>query len=207
LFVGPLRGREPGLDAVCSGYVANPMVQPRASRLPLASTAAYLAGADPERAWRDEADALGWRVFAEACDGAWPGHLVAAAIGPDAPRDTIDLLDAWLDAASSCTAPGLEDEAGPWLDQVHAEADLGRLAVRLLRRRADDPDAATGELSMAVALTWQALRRAPITVMGARCSVRPMLWHDAHGDWHWDPASVTSDANAIDALVRFSLGL
>ena len=76
LFLGPLRGREPGLDSGCSGYVANPMVQPMASTLPLASIAGYLAGDDPEAAWQDAAGP--WRTFAEACDGDLPRRLVAA---------------------------------------------------------------------------------------------------------------------------------
>ena len=53
LFVGPLRGREPGLAAACSGYLANPMEQARASLLPLASIAAFLRGDDPVEAWRE----------------------------------------------------------------------------------------------------------------------------------------------------------
>ena len=68
------------LDAL-RGYLANPMVQPRRARLPLASIAAWLRGEDPAAAWAREADRLGWRVFAEACDGERPRALVAAARG------------------------------------------------------------------------------------------------------------------------------
>jgi hyaluronoglucosaminidase len=205
LFLGPLRGRESGLGSVCSGYVANPMVQPTASTLPLASIAAFLAGDDPAVAWQDAAGP--WRTFAEACDGELPRRLVGAATAADASPDALDALDEWLAAAKRCEAPGLEDEVAPWLDQVHAEARIGRLALRLLRTQRDDPDAATGEVAMALALGWQALRRSAITVLGPRCSVRPMLWHDEQGAWHWDPDSVTTDANAIDALVEHALGL
>jgi hyaluronoglucosaminidase len=205
LFLGPLRGREAGLDVVCSGYVANPMVQPSASTLPLASIAAYLAGGDPVAAWQEAAGP--WRTFAEACDGELPRRLVAAVTGPDPSSHALDALDEWLDAAKRCEATGLEDEVGPWLEQVHAEARIGRLALRLLRAQRDDPGAATGEMAMALALGWQGVRRSTITVMGPRCSVRPMLWHDEHGAWHWDPASVTTDANAIDSLVEAALGL
>ena len=96
---------------------------------------------------------------------------------------------------------------GPWLEQVHTEARLGLLAVRLLRAAAADPAAATGEMAMALALGWQAARRSPVTVMGPRCSVRPMLWHDEDGEWHWDPRSMQVDGNAIDLLVRRALGV
>jgi hyaluronoglucosaminidase len=205
LFVGPLRGREPGLDAECSGYVANPMVQPRASLLPLATAAAYLAGRDPEAAWQEEVGDL--RTFAEACDGRRSDELVAAALDPSAPPAALDELHTWLRDASSCDAPGLDDEVAPWVEQVHREARLGRLAVRLLRLQREDSDAATGETAMALALGWQDLRRSAVTVMGPRCSVRPMLWHDQQGEWHWDPASIDLDGNAIDRLVRAALGL
>ena len=122
LFLGPLRGRDPGLADVCTGYLANPMVQPRANALPLASVAAFLRGEDPVAAWESEAERLDLRVLAEACDGEVPTALVAdveagAPIGP---------LRAWLDAAARCAAPGIEDEVGPWVDQVHAEVRLGR---------------------------------------------------------------------------------
>jgi hyaluronoglucosaminidase len=209
LFLGPLRGREPGLIDVCSGYVANPMVQPQASRLPLASVAGLVAGQDPDQAWADAADQLGWRVLAEACDGRHPVALVdAALVGLEAgdPRG-LDALEAWLRLARHVTAPGLEDEAGPWIDQVQAEARIGRAAVRLLRAGLADAEAATGEEAMGLALGWQALRRSAVTAMGPRCSIRPILYNDDHGRWRWDPASVEVDGNAIDRLVRFALGL
>ncbi len=199
LFLGPLRGREPGLVEVCSGYVANPMVQPRASMLPLASMAAWARGEDPVAAWRDTATELGWLVLAQACDGAHPSELVAAG--------DLDALESWLRDARHVEAPGLEDEAGPWVDQTRAEARVGRAAVRLLRRLDDDPEAAVGEEAMGLALSWQALRRSTVTVMGPRCSIRPILFNDAVGRWQWDPASVQVDDNPVDRLVRLALGL
>jgi len=58
LFLGPLRGREPELPASCSGYAANPMVQPYASLPAIASIASYLDGDDPVVGWSDAIDAL-----------------------------------------------------------------------------------------------------------------------------------------------------
>jgi hypothetical protein len=205
LFLGPLRGREPGLLDACSGYAANPMVQPYASKLPLASIAGFVRGDDPDAAW--QSDAGGLRTFAEACDGERAVGLVARALAPGATPGALDELEAWLREAKACGAPGVEDEVGPWLEQVHTEARLGVQAVRLLRTQVADAGAATGEAALALALGWQAVRRAPVTVMGPRCSVRPMLWHDEDGDWHWDPRSVQIDGNAIDALVRAALGI
>ncbi len=58
---------------------------------------------------------------------------------------------------------------------------------------------------MALALGWQGLRRSPITVMG------PLLGPpDAQRrarSWHWDPNSVTTNANAIDVLVQALSGI
>ena len=160
----------------------------------------------PESAWRDTAEELGWLVFAEACDGErprdwsprpWPatGGLAARrARGLAARRPPRRGARAWRTRR-------------PWLDQARAEARLG------LRRGAPAAPPATtiprppiGEEAMGLALGWQALRRSAVTVMGPRCSVRPILCHDDHGEWQWDPASVQVDGNAIDRLVRRALG-
>ena len=128
LHLGPLWGRDNDLLEACSGYLANPMVQPRCSRLPLASIAAWLRGDDPLTAWVEEAGAL--RVFAEACDGQVPGalaaDLAAEADGPQWAAAARPLAE-WL-AAAALARPGLEEEAADWLRQVHREARLGLAA-------------------------------------------------------------------------------
>jgi hypothetical protein len=201
MFLGPLWGRDPELVDLCSGYLANPMVQPMASRLPLASIAAWLRGEDPVTAWAKEAEQLGWRVFAEACDGAVPNALVQEVIrGGD-----VDALATWLEEASRCEAPGLEDEAGPWLEQVHAEAQIGTSALRALgAARVEDVEHALYG-AFALAAQWPAVRRGAVSVMGPRCSFRPVLGQRVDGRWVFDTASLTEDANAIDALVRHAL--
>jgi hyaluronoglucosaminidase len=75
LHVGPVRGRDPRLAGAVKGVVANPMIQPEASKIPLATLAEYLAdpaGYDPDAAWgRALAEASGrasyepLRLFAE----------------------------------------------------------------------------------------------------------------------------------------------
>ena len=194
LFLGPLRGRDPDLPAACSGYLANPMVQARASVLPLASTAAWLRGDDPDEAWSNTAGDLGWLAFARACDTrAAHDAVVRAAEGDLAPARI------YFAEASACTAPGLEGEAEPWLTQVHRDAGLALSALQLL-----DGDSGLG-IALAVALGWQASRRAKVTVFGSRCSVRPVLGQAADGTWTFDPTSVTFDDNAIDQLVQLAL--
>ena len=207
LFMGPLRGRDPRLAAVCAGYVANPMVQGRASRTPLASVAAYTRGADPEAGWQADLGPL--RVFAEACDGEHPRALVAAVLAGDPSPEPLAVLERWLAAAKDAAAPGLDDEVGPWLDQVHREARVGLAAVNLLRALADpDPGAGpTGEAAVGLAMAWLPLRRAPVSVMGTRGSLRPVMGQSSSGAWTYRAAAVTEGANAIDDLVRHALAL
>ena len=222
LFMGPLRGRAPELRQLCSGYLANPMVQPRASMLPLASIAAWCSGQDAERAWYAAADELGWTTFAEACDGSVPQRLVRELIeeadGP-AWAAPADALDRWLSDVSSCAAPGLEGEAAEWVKQAHDEAVLARRAVALFRRtrpafeqvgdgewRAVAPDS-DDVLARAfgVASAWPAVRRAVPCVFGPRLAVRPALRQAATGAWIWRPDAIEEDTNATDDLVRLAL--
>lgn len=194
LFVGPLRGREAGLVGVCDGYLANPMVQARASLLPLASIAAFLRGDDPAAAWRDTAADLGWLAFACACD-------------TDEARDAVTALEAgergparrMFTEAAACAAPGLEEEAGPWLTQIHRDARLALQALDVL-----DGDRAV-DVVLGMAARWQASRRTTVTVFGPRCSIRPVLGQADDGTWRVERAAVQHDANAIDDLIRLAL--
>jgi hyaluronoglucosaminidase len=222
LFMGPLWGRDPDLVDACCGYLANPMVQPHSSKLPLASAAAYLRGEDPLTAWAEEAEAAGLRVFAEACDGSVPQALVQALADEDGGMGWADAavpLAAWLEAATEAEAPGLEDEAAPWVEQVRKEAKVGLAALRLLEAtrplvRIDDTGAgrvvgvdtdAVLDLAFGLAARWPTVRRAEHTVMGPRCSVRPVIVQRGDGAWAFDRAAVQEDENAVDALVRLAL--
>ncbi len=194
LFLGPLRGREPGLVDACAGYFANPMVQPLVNKLPLASTAAFVRGEDPEKAWHEAAADLGWLAFAEACaTDAAHGAVIAAADG--------DLAAArrYFVVAASCAAPGLDEEVGPWLTQIHRDARLALSALDVL-----DGERAV-ETVLGMAARWQASRRSAVTVFGPRCSIRLLLGQADDGTWRVDPQSVEDDQNAIDDLVRLAL--
>lgn len=222
LFLGPLRGRSPELRTECCGYMANPMVQARASMLPLASIAAWCTGGDPAAAWQVAADELGWHAFAEACDGVVPQQLVHALIEEaDGPgwSGAADALDSWLATVATCDAPGLEAEAGAWLAQVHAEAALAQRALGLLRAtrpavevsgdgnaRATAPDAARVlRHAFALASEWPVVRRAFASVFGARLGIRPALAQHSSGAWVWRADAIEEDTNATDDLVRLAL--
>ncbi len=206
LHLGPLWGREPGLVDVCSGYLANPLVQPRATLVPLASIAAWLRGDDPLEAWASEAEAMGLRVFAEACDGAVPRALVERAVEwIDDDRDWATAaapLREWLTAASECAAPGLDDEVDGWLEQAHTEARLGLDALALVDLGRAERFGAGIEMAFVVGVVWAAARRADKTVMGARFGMQPVLGQRPDGTWSFRAASIIEDQNAIDALAR-----
>lgn len=194
LFLGPLRGREPGLVEACSGYLANPMEQARASLLPIASIAAFLRGDDADLVWRETAADLGWLAFAGACDTDAARDAVRQAAGGDAAPARALFTD-----AASCAAPGLEEEAAAWLTQVHRDARLALQALDVL-----DGERAI-DLVLGMAARWQASRRAPVTVFGPRVSIRPVLGQADDGTWRVERGAVTHDANAIDDLVRLAL--
>ncbi len=217
LFLGPLRGRDPDLAETCSGYLANAMVQPRCSKVPLASVAAYLRSEDPEIAWA--ATAGDCRTFAEACDGTVPvalaERLVAELDGPEW-FEAARSLARWLTQAKACGAAGLEGEADEWLAQVHREARLGLSALRLIhalrcgasvddggagRVVRPDSDRAAGE-AFGLSLQWPAVRRSPHTVLGQRCGFRPMVGQWPDGSWRFRPEALEVDRNATDLIVR-----
>lgn len=208
LFLGPLRGRAPELADLCSGYVANPMTQPRASRLPLASVAGYLAGRDPVEAWRAAADELGCRAFAEACDGEVPRRLVAAVVSasPGARADAIDGARRWLDGLDAYE-PGadLAPEVQPWIDQAGHEAGLWRACLRTLDALERGDGARASMDALALLYLWPAVRTGTPVVMGPRLSFRPVLGQWPDGSWRYDARSLDEDRNATDQLVRFTL--
>jgi hypothetical protein len=191
LFVGPLRGREAGLPEACSGYLANPMQHARASKLPLASVAALLRGADPSAAWEATAADLGWLAFAHACDGEQARAAVASG-----DLRAVRLL---FDDAAVCAAPGVDEDVEPWLTQIHRDARLARTALDVL-------DGERGvDTILGMGVRWQASRRSPTTVFGARCSVRVLIGQADDGTWQVQPGAIEHDRNAIDALVQAAL--
>jgi hyaluronoglucosaminidase len=206
LHLGPLWGREAALVDACSGYLANPMVQPNASKVPLASIGAWLRGDDPLDAWAEAADELGVRVLAEACDGAVPGALVASTIEwideDDHADDHVAALQAWLRAASTCEGGALGDEVARWVEQVRREARVGLEALALIdAARAGRFDKVV-ERGFALGYSARELRTAPVSVMGPRWGLQPALGQRPDGTWAFHASSLLEGANAIDALVR-----
>ncbi len=193
LATGPLRGRDPELPTRLAGYLANPMVQARASVPPLLSAAAWWRGADPEAAWADAVgDAL---VLAEGCDGVRPASLAERALAGDdgAAAD----LDAWLERAARCGDGGWGPEVQPWVEQLRTEAAVARTALEVLR--ADHETAQ--RLAPVLMLTWPPARSLTISVLGGRGGVRPGIGQLPDGHWRGHPSALLAPASVTDRLV------
>jgi hypothetical protein len=214
LPIGPMWGRDHQLvdDGVVTGWLVNPPLQPHAGLLTLASVAAWLRREDPLDAWAAEADQRGWRVFAEACDGAVPKAIVAlvadAFAGGHLEPAGLDALRTWFSDAREVSAPGLELECEGWLDQIRAEAAVALDALDIIERvLVDDDDPDAPELASSVfvlGFKWKALLGAPVSVMGPRLGFAPVLGQAGDGTWAVRRSSLLEGANAVDALCRLA---
>lgn len=212
LHLGPLWGRDRQLvdESVVTGWLANPMVQPNASLLPLASVAAWLRREDPLDAWAAEADRRGWRVFAEACDGAVPKaivSLVAEEFGAGRLEPGgLEALRSWFGDAAAVDAPGLEADCSGWLEQVRAEADVALAAIDVIDAAIDDTTEGAELVTAVFALgfRWRALWRSEVSVMGPRLGFAPALGQAGDGSWAVRRSSLIEGANAVDALCRLA---
>jgi hyaluronoglucosaminidase len=174
LHLGPYRGRDAGLTDVVDGVLCNPMLQPRASLVPLATAAEFLADPhhyDADGAWERAISDVGGaqapllRAVARACcDGplARPDEL-PAAVATDELEPVVD-TPAWVEAAmplrdeltdlrrAATTWPEsdpLRAELEPWLEQAVRECDAALAALRLVQQThsIDAVDAPAGDAS------------------------------------------------------------
>ncbi len=201
LFLGPLRGREPGVAEVLCGYLANGCEQPLANRPALASVAAWCAGDSPVGAWNTYVNSVGCRVVAEACDGAVPRSLVevfgrAEDSGPGS--DAAVVTRSWFAAALAADGGdlGSDSEAGPWIERIRVEAELALAAL-------DAPDLTT--FVSGPMLQWQRLKSSRYSVLGPRRSFRPVFGQDDVGGFVAQPGCWTIGANALDRLMEVRL--
>jgi hyaluronoglucosaminidase len=160
LHLGPYRGRDAELGEVVDGVLCNPMLQARASLVPLATAADFLgdpAGYDEAASWAaaiaavggDRHDALGCLARA-CCDGPLatpeelPAHALLLAVVADldgpawsgACTAFAEELRALRRASDAFVGSGdpLEGELAPWLAQARREAEAGLAALRLIQQ-------------------------------------------------------------------------
>jgi hyaluronoglucosaminidase len=161
LHLGPYRGRTPGLSDELDGVLCNPMLQAHASKVPLATAAAYLrdpSAYDADDAWRRAIDDVGGvrsaalGALARACaDGPLmvPRHLqlhelvdhlerdVGDATWPAGVvplRDELTALRGARQVFANAPDDPLTGELAPWLEQATQEADAALSALRLLQQ-------------------------------------------------------------------------
>jgi hypothetical protein len=193
LFTGPLRGRDAELPRHLHGYLANPMVQPRASLPALLSAAAWLRGDDPVAAW-DEA--LGDdRLVLEGCDGEVPAALARRGLGGD--HGALEQLERWFAAAEHCGVGGLDDSVQPWAEQLAAEAAVGKVAVQLLRCDVDE----ARRIAPLLYVMWPPIRTGRHQVLGGRGAMLPCMGQDERSRWVASAESYVEPANVVDGLV------
>jgi hyaluronoglucosaminidase len=160
LHLGPYRGREPQLTDELGGVLCNPMLQPHASQVALATAADFLCAPDrydPEASWAAALTAVGGshepalRALASACaDGPLlpaeqlEAHALVTAVeddadGPDWPdavaaaREHLAAVRSARRAWADTPDDPLGAEIEPWLARAAVEADAGLAALRLLQ--------------------------------------------------------------------------
>jgi hyaluronoglucosaminidase len=160
LHLGPYRGREPELTDELDGVLCNPMLQPHASEVALATAADFLCAPEkyePAASWSRAIAAVGksrapaLRSLAAACaDGPVlpPKHLEANVLvtalvdatggpaWPEAVRAVRDHFEAARDAGRAWADAGdepLAAELEPWLAAAAVEAEAGLAALRLIQ--------------------------------------------------------------------------
>lgn len=161
LHLGPYRGRTPDLTDEVDGVLCNPMIQPHASRVALATAAEFLAdpdGYDEGGAWRRAIEAVGGPraeplgALARACaDGPLmvPEQLLVHQLvgiveraltdaewaeGFEGLRDELTVLRGAAGAYRDAAEDPLAGELEPWLVQATREADAGLAALRLVQQ-------------------------------------------------------------------------
>ncbi|MGH9048408.1 MAG: beta-N-acetylglucosaminidase domain-containing protein, partial [Acidimicrobiia bacterium] len=234
LHLGPYRGRSAALSDELAGVLCNPMVQPWASGIALATAADYLgdpASYDPAASWgRAVADVGGPRatalgVLATACaDGPLEPpakleahRLVAGVIdagdpaGPAiaAARELFRAMKAASRAWSDTPGDPLGAELEPWLVQARREAAAASSALDLLDQLGGGEDV-DGDQALLHALgaifAWDAARAGDRNVFGPRFAIYPAIVQLADGRAGLDvDLAVTEDANAVDRLCRHAL--
>lgn len=226
LHLGPLRGRDPELADVAAGLLANPMIQPLASLIPLFTVAAFLS--DPRGydhhasigdAARDVALELGCdtrpiELLAGACfasrlagaeDDPVHGLVEACERGVEDAHARLDSLFGAAATLSEGLPSELLEELSPWVEQAAREASAGRAALDVLDPSGDDWSRVMATMGMLV--VWAAARRASDRVVfGPRFACYPAIVQTGDGTVRVDgDAALVEDANAVDRLCRHAL--
>lgn len=211
LHLGPYTGRDAALTDEVAGVLCNPMIQPEASKVALATAAEFLADPtayDAAASWRRAVATVGAeraptlhalaRVCSDSPLAAPPStepHRVVDAIetaaDPPARADRAAELRPLLRDLSEAPAAwpeaagdALRAEVAPWLDQAAREAGAALAAVGLLEELgAPDPEAEPLMIhAFATVFSWSAARaHGDRVTFGPRFAVYPAVVQLADG--------------------------
>ena len=234
LHLGPYRGREPALAGEVSGVLCNPMIQPRASLVALATAADWMRAPDrydSDTAWTRAVDVVAapdrrpaLRALAHACED---GPLCPPAetrvqrlvdrLGLGLEGDHAEARDQLRELFDTVRTEGrawaaepdaLGEEVAPWLAAARREAKAGLAALGLLD--ALDVQASAEDLlvhAFATLLAWGTARAGgEHLVFGPRFAVYPAVVQLTGGAPGLDvDLAVVEDASAIDRVCRHAL--
>ena len=192
MHLGPLQGREQGLQNVCSGFLWNPMVQARASLVMLETAAAWWDGKDPVATWNMVVDRDECRHIAEATayrgDLHWPGEQPSRE---------------WWETVRDI--PDMDKHIAPWVQSARSGARLALAAMAVLD---SDLSALTHEEIALLArplMEWQAHRTVSAFTFGRGPRQRPLATQNTDGRFVLRPGSIVDSDSLVDDLVRQAL--
>jgi hypothetical protein len=192
MHLGPLQGREQGLQNVCSGFLWNPMVQARASLVMLETAAAWWDGKDPFETWNMVVDRDECRHLAEATayrgDLHWPGEQPSRE---------------WWETVRDI--PDMDKHVAPWVQAARSGARLALAAMTILET---DIAALTQEetaLLMRPLMEWQGHLTVTAFTFGRGPLQRPLATQNSDGRFVLRPGSIADSESLVDDLVRRAL--
>lgn len=229
LHLGPYEGRDPALTDEVAGVLLNPMTQPVASTVAIATAAellAHPAGYDPDAAWTRAIELAGGAhaarlaPLARACSTSplrppsrLPLRAAVDAVAADPMHADLASLTEELLAARRAARdwpPGdpLGDEVRPWLDALAVEAAAGLAALRLLEgvRAADGDAEALMHQAFGLLFKWSGARDQRLVAYGPRFAIYAAVVQLADGRPALDvDLGLVEDGSAIDGLCRVAL--
>ena len=159
----------------------------------------------PVSAWAAEAETLGWRVFAEACDGAvrrpwssrrWTGSMTTpAGSGRRA-------LASGCRRVRRAARPASRTRSARGSSRCTPRLGSGSAALRLVELARAQRFGEGDRAGLRPRRQWAPCAAPTGPSWEPRCGLRPMLGQRPDGTWSFRAASIIEDDNAIDALVR-----
>lgn len=192
MHLGPLQGREQGLQNVCSGFLWNPMVQARASLVMLETAAAWWDGKDPLATWNMVVDRDECRHIAEATayrgDLHWPGEQPSRE---------------WWETVRDI--PDMDKHIAPWVQSARSGARLALAAMAVLD--ADLSALSHEEIALLARplMEWQGHRTVSAFTFGRGPRQRPLATQNTDGRFVLRPGSIVDSESLVDDLVRQAL--